>query len=51
MNDASKPVMKLDEAEENGCYSSSSGQPGLRRIFRAETSVEYYDREDTADRP
>jgi uncharacterized cupin superfamily protein len=35
-----------DSGKVSVMVSGSDGEPGLRKIFRAETTVDYYDRED-----
>lgn len=39
------------DSDKVSVMSGKRGERGLRKIFRAENTVDYYDREDTVDKP
>lgn len=41
-------VCEYPDSNKIGVFAGETGTPGLRRMFRAEASVDYYDREATA---
>ena len=40
-----KPIINLDDVAFD--VTGQRGEPGLRKIFRTENTVDYYDREPT----
>ena len=38
-------VCEYPDSQKVGVYSGKPGEPGLRKMFRAESTVDYYDRE------
>lgn len=44
-NNAETEVCEYPDAGKTGIFSSEPGVPRLRKLFRAETDVDYYDRE------
>jgi uncharacterized cupin superfamily protein len=40
-------ICEYPDSNKVGCFAEEPGRPGLRKMFRAETTVEYYDREST----
>ena len=40
-------VCEYPDSNKIGVFSSAEGASGLRKMFRAEESVDYYDREST----
>ena len=40
-------VCEYPDSQKVGVVTGRQGEPGLRKIFQAETTVDYYDREKT----
>ena len=46
-NQADTEICEYPDSQKVGIYSSEPGTTGLRKLFRSETTVDYYDRETT----
>lgn len=46
-NIADTEICEYPDSGKIGIYSGEAGMPGLRKLFRAEAAVDYYDREAT----
>ena len=44
-------ICEYPDSDKIGVYSGEPGMPGLRKLFRSETGVDYYDREPTDEAP
>lgn len=44
-------ICEYPDSDKVGVYSGEPGMPPLRKLFRAEASVDYYDRESTHEPP
>jgi uncharacterized cupin superfamily protein len=44
-------ICEYPDSDKIGIYSGEPGTTGLRKLFRAETGVDYYDRETTDGQP
>jgi uncharacterized cupin superfamily protein len=50
-NIADTEICEYPDADKIGIFSAEPGAPGLRKLFRAETGVDYYDRESMVGQP
>ena len=47
-NNSTTEICEYPDSDKVGVYVAAVESPGLRKMFRGETTVEYYDRETTA---
>lgn len=48
---SSTEICEYPDSNKVGVYAGESGAPGLRKMFRGEVTVDYYDREETMTCP